>query len=209
MSTAENYSKTTGSLWKYFRDELTNCTSDNNNFNKNVINSKSFKYKTNIIGSTYDVDKTNAVYVAIKAVTKDVKIVIPLKHLIIFWRTLVMPLINCEASLTLTWPENCVITKLDKTVTAAQGNNPAVDKTNQESATFKITDTKLYVLVVILSTENDKKLLEQLRTRFKGLFKWNNYRSEMTNQAKIKNLNYLIDPTFTKVNRLFVLSFEN
>ena len=209
MSTAENYSKTTGSLWKYFRDELTNCTSDNNNFNKNVINSKSFKYKTNIIRSTYDVDKTNDVYGATKAVTKDVQIIIPLKHLIIFWRTLDMPLVNCEASLTLTWPENCVITKLDKTVTAAQGNNPAVDKTNQESATFKITDTKLYVLVVILSTENDKKLLEQLRTRFKGLFKWNNYRSEMTNQAKIKNLNYLIDPTFTKVNRLFVLSFEN
>ena len=209
MSTAENYSKTTGSLWKYFRDELTNCTSDNNNFNKNVINSKSFKYKTNIIRSTYDVDETNDVYGATKAVTKDVQIIIPLKHLIIFWRTLDMPLVNCEASLTLTWPENCVITKLDKTVTAAQGNNPAVDKTNQESATFKITDTKLYVLVVILSTENDKKLLEQLRTRFKGLFKWNNYRSEMTNQAKIKNLNYLIDPTFTKVNRLFVLSFEN
>ena len=209
MSTAENYSKTTGSLWKYFRDELTNCTSDNNNFNKNVVNSKSFKYKTNIIRSTYDVDETNDVYGATKAVTKDVQIIIPLKHLIIFWRTLDMPLVNCEASLTLTWPENCVITKLDKTVTAAQGNNPAVDKTNQESATFKITDTKLYVLVVILSTENDKKLLEQLRTRFKGLFKWNNYRSEMTNQAKINNLNCLIDPTFTKVNRLFVLSFEN
>ena len=196
-------------MWKYFRDELTNCTSDNNNFNKNVINSKSFKYKTNIIRSTYDVDETNDVYGATKAVTKDVQIIIPLKHLIIFWRTLDMPLVNCEASLTLTWPENCVITKLDKTLRAAQGNNPAADKINQESATFKITNIKLYVLVVILSTENDKYLLEQLKTRFKGLFKWNNYRSEMTNQAKIKNLNYLIDPTFTKVNRLFVLSFEN
>ena len=183
MSTAKNYSKTTGSLWNSYRNELTNCTSDNNNFNKNVINSKSFKYKTNIIRSTYDVDKTNDVYGATKAVTKDVQIIIPLKHLIIFWRTLVMPLINCEASLTLTWPENCVITKLDKTLRAAQGNNPAADKINQESATFKITNIKLYVLVVILSTENDKYLLEQLKTRFKRLFKWNNYRSEMTNQT--------------------------
>ena len=63
--------------------------------------------------------------------------------------------------------------------------------------------------VVTLSTENDKKLLEQLRTGFKKTIKWNKYRSEMTNQTKNNNLNYLIDPTFTKVNRLFVLSFEN
>ena len=67
----------------------------------------------------------------------------------------------------------------------------------------------MYVPVVTLSTENDKKLLEQLRTGFKRTIKWNKYRSEMTNQTKNNNLNYLIDPTFTKVNRLFVLSFEN
>ena len=76
-------------------------------------------------------------------------------------------------------------------------------------ATFQITDTKLYVPSVTLSTENDKKLLEQFRTGFKRTIKWNNYRSEMTNQTKNANLNHLIDPTFTKVNRLFVLSFEN
>ena len=76
-------------------------------------------------------------------------------------------------------------------------------------ATFQITDTKLYVPSVTLSTENDKKLLEQFRTGFKRTIKWNNYRSEMTNQTKNNNSNYLIDPTFTKVNRLFVLSFEN
>ena len=67
----------------------------------------------------------------------------------------------------------------------------------------------MYVPVVTLSTENDKRLLEQLRTGFKRTIKWNKYRSEMTNQTKNNNLNYLIDPTFTKVNRLFVLSFEN
>ena len=53
------------------------------------------------------------------------------------------------------------------------------------------------------------KLLEQLETGFKRTIKWNKYRSEMTNQTKNDNLNYLIDPSFIKVNRLFVLSFEN
>ena len=77
------------------------------------------------------------------------------------------------------------------------------------NATFKITDVKLYVAVVTLSTENDKTLLEQLRTGFKRTIKWNKYRSEMTNQTQNNNLNYLINPTFTKVNRLFVLLFEN
>ena len=81
--------------------------------------------------------------------------------------------------------------------------------TSPTNAIFKITGTKLYVQVVTLSTENDKRLLEKLRTGFKRTIKWNKYRSEMTNQTKNNNLNYLIDPTFTKVNRLFVLLFEN
>ena len=67
----------------------------------------------------------------------------------------------------------------------------------------------MYVSVVTLSTENNKRLLEQLRTVFKRTIKRNKDRSEMTDQTKNDNLNYLIDPTFTKVNRLFVLSFEN
>ena len=122
-----------------------------------------------------------------------------------------MPLINCEVSLTLTWSENCVLTDITtQTARAAQGDNPARERIDAPTnATFKITDTKLYVPVVTLSTENDKKLLEQLRTGFKRTIKWNKYRSEMTNQTKNNNLNYLIDPTFTKVNRLFVLLFEN
>ena len=67
----------------------------------------------------------------------------------------------------------------------------------------------MYVPVVTLSTENDNKLLEKLKTGFKRTIKWNKYRSEMSNQTKTNNLNYLIDPTFNKFNRLFVLSFEN
>ena len=72
---------------------------------------------------------------------------------------------------------------------------------------FQIKNKKLYVPVVTLSKENDTKLLEQLKTRFKKTRKWNKYRSQMTVQPRNNNLNYLIDPTFTNVNTLFVLSF--
>ena len=74
-------------------------------------------------------------------------------------------------------------------------------------ATFKTIDKTLYVLVLTLSTENDDKLFEQLKTEFKKIIKWNKYRSEMSKQVKSNNSNYLIDPTLTNVNRLLVLSF--
>ena len=113
-----------------------------------------------------------------------------------------MPLINCEVSLILTWSENCVINSLERVLAITRRD------TSPTNATFE-TDTKLYVPIVTLSTENDKTLLEQLRTRFKRTIKWNKYILEMTIQTKSNNLNDLIDPTFKKVNRLFVLSFEN
>ena len=92
---------------------------------------------------------------------------------------------------------------------AQEGNlaRPAINAPT--GATLKITDIKLYVPVVTLSIEDDNKLLEQLKTGFKRTIKRDKYRSEMTNQNKTNNLNYLIDPTFNIVNRLFVLSYEN
>ena len=81
--------------------------------------------------------------------------------------------------------------------------------TSPTNATFQKTDTKLYVAVVTLLTENGKSLLEELRTGFKRTIKWNEYKSEMTNQTKNSDLNYLIDSAFTKVNRLFVISLEH
>ena len=75
--------------------------------------------------------------------------------------------------------------------------------------TFQITDTKLYAPVVTFSTEDDNKLLEQLKSQCKRTIKLNKYRAEMTNQVKTNDLDYLIDLKFSKVNRLFVLSFEN
>ena len=87
----------------------------------------------------------------------DVKVVVPLKHLSNFWRSLNIPLINCELELILTWSKNCILG--DMTVDAAA--DPAiVTRTRLE---FKIADTKLYVPVVSLSNENNIMLLEQLK----------------------------------------------
>ena len=107
-------------------------------------------------------------------------------------------------SLILTWSRECGISSMERRVIT----NTRRD-TSPTNATFKTTDTKLYVPVVTLSTENDQRLLEQLRTGFKRTIRWNKCRSEMTNQTKNNNLNCLIEPTFTKVNRFFVLLFEN
>ena len=99
----------------------------------------------------------------------------PLKDLSNFWETLDIPLINCQVSLTLTWSENCVITnKAYKRGVSARRNNPAVAGIhNPPNATFKTVDTKLYVTVVTLSIQNNKKPLEQLKSWFKRPIKWN------------------------------------
>ena len=116
-------------------------------------------------------------------------------------------MINSELELILNWFKFCV--PVDKSKRDAIYNaDPNVSEINNpENATFQITDSKLYVPVVTLSKENDIKLLEQLKSGFKRNIKWNKYRSQMTSQPQNSNLNYLIDPTFTNVNRLFLLSF--
>ena len=94
------------------------------------------------------------------------------------------------------------------TVRDAGNNNDPPAIVAPTGLEFQIKDTKLYVPVATLSKENDIKLLEKLKSGFKKTIKWNKYRSQMTIQNNNNNLNYLIDPTFTNVNRLFVLSFE-
>ena len=197
---SKNYKKATGSLWNYYRDETNDPLSSN---------SESFKYKTSITGNTYNVDVTiignggnpipNPNYDANKVGKNKIEVVIPLKYLSNFWRSLNIPLINCEVELILTWSKNCVLA--DMTERALQGNNPAiVAPTGLE---FKITYPKLYVPVVSLSKENDIKLLEQLKSGFERTIKWNKHRSQMTIQQMTiqnNNLNYSIDPTFTNVN---------
>ena len=132
-----------------------------------------------------------------------------LKYLSNFWRTRDILLINFEVPLTLTWPENRVITSKSTRDDDPDADLAVAGINNSANAIFKITDCKLYIPVVTLSAENDNKLLEQLKTGFKRTIKWNEYRPEMSNQTKNNNLIYLIDPTFTNVIRLFILSFEN
>ena len=166
-----NYSKTSRSLWQYYRDEP----------NKNLTNSESFKSKIKITGKT-----------PADGNTKDVEIIVPLKYLSNFWRTLEMPLINCEVNLILTWSSTCVITN------------------STDIGTFEIDDTKLYVPVVTISTQNNAKLLQQLKSGSKRTINWNKYQSNPKRYLNIENqyLNHLVDTSFPGVNRLFVLSFE-
>ena len=107
----------------------------------------------------------------------------------------------------MTWFKNCVLIKKSTRDADYNANLVVYEIDNPEDAIFQIADTKSFVPVVILSKENDIKLLEQLKSGFKRTIKWNKYRSQMTVQPQNNHLNYSIDPTFTNVNRLFILSF--
>ena len=114
-----------------------------------------------------------------------------------------IPLINCEITLVLSWyKEYVLVDRAHRGPPAAAANRI----NSPTSAKFEITDCKLYVSVVTLSAENDSKLLQQLKSGFRRTIKWNKCMSQMSNQNKNNNLNYLIDTTFSNVNRLFVLS---
>ena len=102
-----------------------------------------------------------------------------------------MFLITCEINLILTWSEKCVLSN------------------DTKATTFAITDTKFYVLVVTPSTQDNAKLLQQLKSRFKRTINWNKFQSKVTKEAPNRYLDYLIDPRFQGVNRLFVLRFDN
>ena len=131
---SDNYAKTNGSLWQYCKDIPARNANANDKITEftegNLTNS--FNFKVKITGRTGN------------GGTKDVEIMVPLKYLSNFWRTLEMPLINCEVSVILTWSSACV---LIATI------NP------NQAATFAITDTKLYVPVVPLSTQENTKFL--------------------------------------------------
>ena len=156
---SDNYSKTSGSLWQYYKDEP----------NDNLANSESFKSKVKITGST-----------PAGGNTKDVKIIVPLEYLSNFWRTLEMPLINCEVSVFLTWPSTCITTN-----STGEGR-------------FTINDTKLFVPVVTLSAQDSAKLLQQFKSGFRKTINWNNYQSDPKKYAQNRYLNHLVNPSFLK-----------
>ena len=106
-------------------------------------------------------------------------------------------------SLELKWNKNCIITSIQREINLDGGNNEA-----STGATLAITNCRLYVLVVTLSKDDEIKLLTSLKSGFKREIIWNKYRSQMTTEAVNNNLNILIDPTITNVNRLFVLAYQ-
>ena len=191
-------------MFNYYRDEPNSGTEGDGDdvINYSIKDSKSFNYKTSITGKLEG-----------NALEKDVEIAVPLKYLSNIWRNLDMLLINCEISLTLSWYEKCVLTSKATRDQITDDNEPpnitAVGINNPLNAVFKITDCKLYVSVVTLSSEEDNELLNKLKSGLKRTIHWNRYMSQMTNQTANNNLNYLINPTFCNVNRLCVLSFEN
>ena len=186
---SDNYLKTSGSLWQYCKDiPAVNNAGDIVDFN-GANATDSFNFKTKITGQTA-ADNNNGNI----AGRVDVEIMVPLKYLSNFWRTLEMPLINCEIELILDWSANCVII--------------STNNANQVP-TFTITETNLYVPVVTLSTQDNSKLLPQLKPCFKRRIHWNKYLAKPELLAQDPNLNHLVGPSFQGVNRLFVLVFGN
>ena len=178
---SDNYSKTSVSLCQCCKDiSAVNNNVDIVHFNR-VNATDSFNSKVKLTGQTDDDGEID-----------NVEIMLSLKYLSNFSRTLEIPLINCEVNLTLTQPANCVIV-------SANGAN--------QNATFTITETGLYVPVVTLSTQDNAKLLSQLKSGFKRTINWNKYLSKLL-LAQNPNLNHLVEASFQGVNRSFVLAFE-
>ena len=191
---SKNYRKTDGSLDNYYRDEpnseiVVGITDLINNSASYDCKAKLTNRFPNFVGP-------------VQVLLRNVKIIVPLKHLGNFWRELNMSLINCEVELKLKWNKTCVL--INKAIRAA-----GVIINTPINATLTVTNCKLYVPVVTLRAIHDNKLLNSLKTGFKRTITWNNYRSRITNQTINNNLNILIDPTFTKVHRLFVLAYAN
>ena len=149
-----------------------------------INNSHSFKYKAALLGKTADV-VANA-----NSSVKEAKIVVPLKYLSNFWRSLEMPLISCKVYLELNWIEDCIL--------SGAGN----------TAKFAITDTKLHVSTVTLPTKDCANLAKQLNNGFERSVYWNSYE---TKSAKVieqgKNLYELLNASFQGIKRLFVLAY--
>ena len=155
----------------YLLKEITSGGGAANNAAKKVIFKNCAPF-INCISKIINTQADNAEYI---------DIVMPVYNLSNFWRTFEMSLINCEVNLTLNWSENCVIVY---TNVANQG------------ATFQITETKLYVPVVIFSTQDNAKLLPQLKSGFKRTINWNKYQAKPELLRRNSNLSHLVKPCF-------------
>ena len=177
---SDNYQDSSATLYQYKRDEppendaIADLTADN---------SSSFKYKVSLIGNPVAVNNIARI---------NVKVVVSLKYLSNFFRSLEMPLINCKIKLNLTWKKECVLS------------------TGVGEAVFIINDTKLYVPVVTLSKEDNKDFIEQQNKGFQRSIYWNEYiTTEINENADANVFKYInLDPSFQGVNRLFVMAYN-
>ena len=177
---SDNYQDSSATLYQYKRDEppeddaIADLTTDN---------SSSFKYKVSLLGNPV---------VANNIARTNVKVVVPLKYLSNFFRSLEMPLINCEIKLNLTWKKECVLS------------------TGGGDAVFFINDTKLHVPVVTLSKEDTKDFIEQQNKKFQRSIYWNECKTKEINEDADANVfKYInLDPSFQSVNRLFVMAYN-
>ena len=163
---SDNYQDSSATLYQYKRDEP-----PDNNVDLTANNSESFKYKVNLLGNSV---------VTNRIVKRNLKIVVPLKYLSNFFRSLEMPLINCKIKSNLTWKKECVLS------------------TEAGNAVFIIKDTKLYVPVVTLSKEDNKDFIEQQNKGFQRSIYWNEYKTkELTEDADANAAKYInLNPSF-------------
>ena len=177
---SDNYQDSSATLYQYKRDKP---PEDDAVADLTANNSSSFKYKVSLLGNpvfAYNITRIN------------VKIVVPLKYLSNFFRSLEMPLINCKIKINLTWKKECVLS------------------TGVGEAVFIINDTKLYVPVVTLSKEDNKDFIEQQNKGFQRSIYWNEYKTKEINKNADANVfEYInLDSSFQGVNRLFVMAYN-
>ena len=177
---SDNYQDSSATLYQYKRDEPpeANAVAD-----LTVNNSSSFKYKVSLLGNpVLDGNITK----------RSVEVVVPLKYLSNFFRSLEMPLINCKIKLNLSWKKECVLSNQDG------------------AAVFIINDTKMYVPVVTLSKEDNKDFIEQQNEGVQRSIYWNEYKTKEINENADANVfkHINLDPSFQGVNRLFVMAYN-
>ena len=178
---SDNYQDSSATLYQHKRDEPpeANAVAD-----LTANNSSSFKYKINLLG-----DPVRAGGIARK---RNMKVIVPLKYLSNFFRSLEMPLINCKIKLYLTLKKECVLS------------------TDAGTAVFVINDTKLYIPVVTLSKENNKDFIEQQNKGFQRSIYWNEFKTKEKDEDGNANVTKYIslDPSFQGVNRLFLMAYS-
>ena len=145
---SDNYQDSSATLYQYKRDEPPEANAIND---LTTDTSSSFQYKVSLLGNLVVVNNIARI---------NVKVVVPLKYLSHFFRSLEMPLFNCKIKLNLTWKKECVLS-------SDNGN-----------AVFIINDTKMYVPVVTLLKEDNKDFIEQQNKGFQRSIYWNEYKTK-------------------------------